>query len=186
MIRAARKSDVKQVVQLMHKAIGTIGNTLAGTDDDCEMIRALENYFEQEGNRLSYQNTIVKELDGQAVGFLLSYHGSEAAELDRPIINRLIQLTGNPDTTLDKEANLDEYYLDSIAVSDEYQGRGIAKELMRAFEQAGIEKGYSRLSLLVDKDNPGAHALYEKMGYRGTSRVVIGNYDFLRMIKDIG
>jgi ribosomal protein S18 acetylase RimI-like enzyme len=186
MIRAARGTDVKPVVELIHNAIGTIANTLAGTDDDAEMIKVLEMLFQQEGNRLSYENTIVKELDGQVVGFLLAYHGSQADQLDQPIIDRLIQVTGRRDITLSKEANEDEYYLDSIAVFDEYQGRGIAKELMRAFEQAGIDKGYTKLSLLVDKDNPGAGALYEKMRYKGADRVTIGDYDFLRMIKEIG
>lgn len=186
MIRAARRTDVKPVVELIHNAIGTIANTLAGTDDDAEMIQVLEMLFQQEGNRLSYENTIVKELDGRVVGFLLAYHGSQADQLDRPIIDRLIQVTGRKDISLSKEANEDECYLDSIAVFNEYQGRGIAKELMRAFEQAGIDKGYTKLSLLVDKDNPGAGALYEKMGYKGADRVIIGEYDFLRMIKEIG
>jgi len=186
LIRAARPADAKQVVELIYSAIGTIANTMAGTDDDAKMLEVIERFFGQQGNRLSYENTIVKELDGKVVGFLLSYHGSEAEMLDKPIIDRLKQVLGRTDVTLAKEANNDEYYLDCIAVLDSYQGRGIAKELMGAFEQTGIERAYSKLSLLVDKDNPGAHALYVKMGYKPADRIQIGDYDFLRMIKDIG
>lgn len=183
MIRAAKPQDVEQVVPLIHDAIGSIANTLAGTTDSQEALQVIGEFFQQSGNRLSYENTIVYEIDGQVVGFLIAYHGSEADALDQPFMDRIIAKTGNKDVTFTKEARDDEYYLDSVAVANTHQGQGIGKKLMQAFVEAGHAKGYSKLSLLVDVENEGAHRLYTKMGYHEDGELMVSGYHFRHMIK---
>ncbi|OPA76667.1 GNAT family N-acetyltransferase [Paenibacillus selenitireducens] len=183
MIRAAQPQDFEQVVPLIHDAIGSIANTLAGTTDSQEALQVVGEFFQQPGNRLSYENTIVYEIDGQVVGFLLAYHGSQSDALDQPFIERIIAKTGNKDVTLAKEARDDEYYLDSVAVSNTHQGQGIGKKLMRAFEEAGRAKKYAKLSLLVDFENENAHRLYVKMGYHEDGELMVSGYHFRHMIK---
>jgi ribosomal-protein-alanine acetyltransferase len=53
----------------------------------------------------------------------------------------------------------------SIAVSPFYQGKGIAKRLIKAAEQAAAKRGKSRMRLEVRADNKSAIALYLKLGY---------------------
>ena len=54
----------------------------------------------------------------------------------------------------------------SIAVDHAARGRGIAKALLRAAERGARVRGCERLRLEVNQANPGAIALYEKLGYR--------------------
>jgi ribosomal protein S18 acetylase RimI-like enzyme len=54
----------------------------------------------------------------------------------------------------------------SIAVDHAARGRGIAKALLRAVERGARARGCTRVRLEVRQDNPGAIALYEKLGYR--------------------
>ncbi|WP_152394715.1 GNAT family N-acetyltransferase [Paenibacillus guangzhouensis] len=182
MIRTARAEDVAQVVPLMHAAIGRIANTLAGTTDDQEALTVVGEFFMQPGNRLSYENTIVYEVEGQVVGFLLAYHGSRTEELDKPFVDRIRSVSGE-EVTIVKEAQDDEYYLDSVAVNDAYQGQGIGKKLMDAFEQQGIERGYTKLALLVEMDNENAYQLYVKKGYHVDGEIMVSGYHFRHMIK---
>lgn len=50
----------------------------------------------------------------------------------------------------------------------QYQGKGIAKHLMRYFEKIAIRKGYNKIELLVWDNNPAQH-FYEKLGYEKMS-----------------
>ncbi|WP_442601548.1 GNAT family N-acetyltransferase [Paenibacillus sp. KN14-4R] len=183
MIRAARAADSKSVIPLMHTAIDNIANKLSGYDDVKRMYEALTSFFESEGNRLSYTNTIVKEVDGNVVGFVLSYDGSKQDELDQPIIDHLIKVTGNKDVYLEKETREDEYYLDSLAVDDRYQGQGIGKALMKAFEVRAADEGHDKVALIVEKENHGAHALYEKMGYCADGKLMVCEHEYTHMVK---
>jgi [ribosomal protein S18]-alanine N-acetyltransferase len=52
----------------------------------------------------------------------------------------------------------------TIAIKEEYRNKGLGKTLMGKFFQLAVEKGYSRVSLSVDKRNP-AYRLYKKLGF---------------------
>jgi len=53
----------------------------------------------------------------------------------------------------------------SIAVAEAARGRGVAKALLAAVEAAARAHGGARLRLEVRKDNAGAIALYERLGF---------------------
>jgi len=59
MIRPAVSEDAPQAVPLIFEAIGSIAFVLTGTEVLAEAMSILENFFEQEGNRLSYKTTLV-------------------------------------------------------------------------------------------------------------------------------
>ncbi|QYJ76504.1 GNAT family N-acetyltransferase/peptidase C39 family protein [Shewanella sp. FJAT-52076] len=54
----------------------------------------------------------------------------------------------------------------SLAVSPDYRGRGLSRELLGRVEQITVEKGYITLRLEVRNDNLAARNLYQKMGYK--------------------
>jgi len=76
----------------------------------------------------------------------------------------------------------------SIAVMPDQQGKGIARKLMQAAEEAGLNRLCSFMRLEVNVNNAPAIHLYEKLGYRTIGK--ISNYyddgaDALRMEKRI-
>ena len=55
----------------------------------------------------------------------------------------------------------------SIAVRPEDQGKGIGRELMRAFQEALVARGIRAFCLTTDRDNnERAHRFYRKLGLR--------------------
>lgn len=184
MYRPAKKEDAAAVARLMFAAIGSIAHTLAGTDRDDEAIAVLEQFFRQEGNRVSYENVIVGEEEGRVIAFMLAYHGSEASRLDKPLLDRL-EAKGADKPSFQREARLDEYYLDSLAVDPHDQGRGIGTELLRLFERQAAERGHRKMMLLVDRNNPSAKKLYDRMGYVADGTTTVSGHLFDRMIKQM-
>ncbi|MUT67542.1 N-acetyltransferase [Paenibacillus sp. NEAU-GSW1] len=183
MIQAAEKEDGAEVMPLLHAAIGSIACSLAGVDDEAEAMGILAVFYEQEGNRISYQNVIVDKHDGVITGILVCYGGDDAAALDRPFIERIELETGRIGYSITQETQPGEFYLDSIAVDEQYQGMGIAKALMAAFEAKAIEAGYSLVSLIVEEYNERAHALYVKMGYVEDGVLEVSGHVYKRMVK---
>lgn len=185
MIRPAQPQDAPIAVRLIYSAIGRIAHLLTGTDQDEEVLAVLAEFFQRDANRLSYQNALVKEREGAVVGILISYHGSQTYQMDLPFLRRLIQRTRNPHLMIPKEAQDDEYYLDTIAVDPQSQGRGFGSELLRAFEQKATSLDCRKLALLAEPSNESAYRLYQKHGYEPDGQVTVSGCQFDHMVKRI-
>lgn len=183
-MRPAQPTDAPVVLELMYTAIGDIAHTLTGTNDKEQSLLALRSFFEQTGNRISYENVWVEERDQQVIGFVLSYHGSQIASLDAPLIQH-VQERGQDATGIVPEAREDEYYLDSLAVDARYQGQGIGTILIEAFEKRAQQLGHSKVMLIVDTANPKAKKLYERLGYTEDGNIMVSGHSFYRMIKKL-
>ena len=58
----------------------------------------------------------------------------------------------------------------SFAVAPEHRGRGLARALLAAAEEAAMKHGAAAMRLEVRADNKDAQALYERLGYRHFGR----------------
>jgi ribosomal protein S18 acetylase RimI-like enzyme len=94
-------------------------------------------------------------------------------------------MIGRISPVIEREAHEDEYYLDSVAVHSEYQGRGIGTELLRWFERTAVESGHHKIMLLVDEENLPAQQLYVKLGYIEDGKVEVSGHYFNRMVKEV-
>ena len=65
MIRQAVRGDAVTAVPLILQAIGHIAFVLSGTAEGQETASILNDFFAQEGNRISYQNTLTRTRSGQ-------------------------------------------------------------------------------------------------------------------------
>jgi len=184
MIEQAVKEDLKEVMPLLLSAIGHIAYTLAGTEDDSEVERILGDFYVRDDNRISYKHVLVDRREDGIAGMLISYAGDGAPELDVPFITRPGRDKGvRADETIAVEAQEGDYYLDSIAVAERYQGQGIAKALISAFEQKGAEAGCSKLSLIVEPENARAYAIYKKLGFAEDGTILVSGSPYIRMVK---
>ncbi len=154
------------IAPLLYNALHEIAEKITGSTDEAEVLLGLETWFSKENNRLSYENCFVYEQDESAVGVIVAYHGSEATQLDAPIVHHLRELHKDESITLEKEAELDEYYIDTLSVSSAHGGKGIGSKLIEAAEIYATEKGHEKIALLVNLENTRAYSLYEKLGYK--------------------
>jgi hypothetical protein len=90
MIRQAVASDAVKAVPLIMQAIGHIAFVLTGTTDSQEAASILSDFFGQKDNRISYQNALVMEEEGEVVGVAIFY---DAGVDQRVSLNR--QNVGN-------------------------------------------------------------------------------------------
>lgn len=185
MIRAARKEDASEVAPLLLDALHDIACMLTGGETKEEVLTTMEKFFTEEGNRLSYQNIYVKEIDGHVAGTIILYYGADAQALDIPILKYVQQKTGEAIDAFDVEADLDEYYIDTVSVSKDYRGKGIGTELIAAAEEIGKQHGYQKISLNVDKENIRAYELYSRLKYKSTKEISINHHPFFHMVKPI-
>ena len=77
---------------------------------------------------------------------------------------------------MDAETEAGEFYLDSLAVSSSFRGKGIAKQLLAAAIEKARELGIPKVGLLVDKGNPRAEKLYTKVGFEYVNDTVWGGH----------
>ncbi|MBR2565975.1 MAG: GNAT family N-acetyltransferase [Paenibacillus sp.] len=183
-IRPARPEDADQIVSLLVQAIDDIAYSLAGEADHERTLDILRDFVIQENNRISHQNIMVMEQDEQIAGMLVAYAGDDADQLDQPIIDRPGR-DQDERYVLVKETRPGEYYLDTLSVSESFQGRGIGRALMAAFEQHARRLGHTRTALIVEQDNERARRLYERQGYIQDDVLLIGGHEYYHMIKSI-
>lgn len=149
MIRKAKKTDAVEVAPLLYNALHEIAEKITGSTVEAKVILGLETWFVKENNRLSYENCLVAEQGGKVVGVIVVYHGSDAEQLDAPILHYLRELHEDESITLEKEAELDEYYIDTLSVSSMCSGRGIGSKLIDAAELHATEKGMKKSPYLL-------------------------------------
>ncbi|WP_020061886.1 GNAT family N-acetyltransferase [Bacillus sp. 123MFChir2] len=185
MIRKAKQTDAQAISPLLYNALHEIAEKLTGGTNETEVLEGLEYWFSKKENRLSYENCFVEERDGKAVGIIVAYHGSEATQLDEPIVNRLRDVQQDSSIILEKEAEEDEYYIDTLSVSSTYGGQGIGSNLILAAETFAQEEGHEKISLLVNLENKPAFSLYKKLGYTQDNTLMLVGEPYAHLVKHI-
>jgi ribosomal protein S18 acetylase RimI-like enzyme len=190
MIRPAVSDDALEAVPLILEAIGSIAFVLAGTKILAEAMSILENFFQQEGNRISYENTLVLEEDASVgdrriLGVAISYDGLAARKLDEPLEEAAKLQSGSPEYRIPTEAEPDEYYLDTVSVNRNCQGRGLGRQLIEAVCERGRRVSRDRVGLLVDVTNPDAKRLYERLQFRVKKQRELAGEDYFHMVRDL-
>jgi ribosomal protein S18 acetylase RimI-like enzyme len=205
-IRPAVPSDASEAVPLILNAIGSIAFVLTGTTDRKEAEFILDQFFRQKGNRVSYENALVLEDSSversrndlpergrqgflersrEVVGVALVYDGSIARILDEPLEKAAIRKSGLSDYRIPTEAEPSEFYLDTVSIDPNCQGRGFGRDLIEASCEHARKLGHNRIGLLVDIGNSRAMRLYERLEFRVAGRKQIAGDEYFHMIRNL-
>lgn len=182
-IRQARPEDAEKIAPLIINAIGNIANHMTAQQEPEAVLEKVEDMIRGEYTRHSHRYTYTATVNGDIAGALVLYHGNQAAALDRFLIEQL-QKQGH-ERTIEPEAHLDEWYIDTVSVDPAYQGQGIGSKLFEFAEELVLSKGGGKLSLNVDIDKEGAIRLYKRLGYSITEPWTIIGEPFHHMVKVI-
>ena len=184
MIKKADKKNINNISILIYDAIHSVANTLTGENEDKKILETLDYYIKMDVCRLSYNNIYTYIIDNQNVGILLAYSSNDVEKLDKPMLEHLRRKNIFLDS-FEKECFEDEFYIDTVSVSEEFQGKGIAKEFFAFIEKEAKNVGFEKVSLLVDFKNPKALALYKKIGFKKNTILEVSNHQYHHMIKII-
>ena len=172
-------------VPLILQAIGHIAFVLSGTAEAQETESILKDFFGQEGNRMSYQNTLVMEEDGEVVGVAIFYDGAKARELDEPLERAAAKKSGHSDYCIPTEPEASEFYMDTLSVSSGCQGKGYGSLLIEAGCDRARKLGHLRMALLVEVDSARAKRLYERVGFRADYTKWIVGQEYFHMVRTL-
>ncbi|MBW0000980.1 MAG: GNAT family N-acetyltransferase [Verrucomicrobia bacterium] len=184
-IRPAIPGDAPKVVPLILQAIGAIALVLTGTDDTEEAASVLRDFFGQEQNRVSYENTLVLEEDREVAGLVIFYDGADAHKLDAPLERAAARRSGRSDYQIPTEPEKSEFYLDTLSVSPGHQRKGYGGRLVEAACDRARCLGHPRIALLVEVDSPDTRRLYERFGFRADYTKRIARQDYVHMVRDL-
>lgn len=184
MIKTADRNNIENISTLIYDAIHDIANSLTGENEKSKILDTLDHYIKMDICRLSYKNIYTYTVNNSIVALILAYNSNDVEKLDSPMINHLKSKNIIIDS-FEKECFNDEFYIDTVSVSPNFQGKGFAKELFSFIENKAFELGFKKLSLLVDFENPKAKSLYMKLGFKENTVLTVSNAKFHHMIKEI-
>lgn len=165
-IEHARKEQAPEIAQLImlamnHDCCQNIAGPHHSLDD---FHRVLTSLVEAEESLYSYRNTLAAITPkGELAGICVGYDGSRFSTLKTSLHEALRREFGQDLSTAADETEAGEYYLDSLAVSPQHQGKGVATALLRA--EIDLHGDRQPVGLLVDTGNPLAQKLYERIGF---------------------
>jgi len=132
--------------------------------------------YEREGTQISYQNCTVASAHKKIAGMFMAWPEPVQVDVEEetdPVLAPLVNLR--------EEGS---YYIDCIAVFEDYRGRGIGSELLRLAEQRANDKELGKMSLIVFEKNSKAKILYERIGYGEVSRATTVPHKLIRYTGD--
>lgn len=162
-IRPATEADAALISQVVAMAIGDE----EGVRHYCgeQYLDVLADIASQSDTQYSWQQTLVAEVDGEAVGAVVGYDGGELSRLRDGTYGVIRKTIAEAQPIID-ETEAGEYYLDSVGVLPHFQCRGIGRVLVNALCTKVFAEGHQRVGLIVDRENPRAESLYASLGFR--------------------
>lgn len=167
LIRVAKREDSPYIAKAILIALGMDLDNLERESiwGDKSFI-LFQNLAEREDSQYSYKNTLICEIDKSVAGVLVAYDGAKLIQLREALYDEIYKMGLREPIGLTDETEPGEFYIDSLAVFDEYRGRGIATRLIEAAKVKALSLNIEKLGLLVDKENPNAAKLYAKLDFK--------------------
>lgn len=186
-IRRATKEDAHEVVPLVNIILEDMEIPILKEIPLPDLFKVLELAFETEDYRYSYGRVQIADIDGKVAGVAFGYPDEDEGHIDHAMSQFFPQI-GLPESTEffpESEVLPGEWYLDTLAVSPDFQGQGIGTTLLESLPEVARAAGKNKIGLNVDVGNPKAEKLYTKMGFKTIGNMVISGHDYHHMQKDI-
>jgi ribosomal protein S18 acetylase RimI-like enzyme len=165
-IRPATKADCRRIAELFQISsegvVDYVWEQLRAEYPGLAPLEIGERRYGRENTPFSYQNCLIAEHGGKAVGML---HAFVMAARDGPL--------GPIDPVLRPYAEMEvpgSFYIAGLAVLPEYRDRGIGTRLLRAARERARALGAAELSLIVFAGNDDALRLYAREGFKEIDR----------------
>ena len=126
--------------------------------------RVAEEVCSRDDVTYSWKNGLIAYTeDGKPAGGVFAYDGEVYEKFFENTVHAF-----NPRCEIrdsDRETNSQEFHFESLAVLPQYRRYGFATALINEVKKLYEASNRERLTLAVEIDNPGAIALYQKLGF---------------------
>lgn len=164
-IREATPEDYKIIAQCMFEAMKEVIYHFLGTAQRNEAIAFLEYFVKRDKNQYSYEHCFVMEEKGEPIAVANVYDGENLYTLRSPIVAYIENFRGSSFVP-DDETQPGEYYIDTLSVVSQYRGKGYGTQMLQFLIHYFCKEKGETLGLLVDRDNPQAKKLYQRLGFK--------------------
>ena len=186
-IREARPVDAPQIAPLMNLIYDEMALTDLEDVPGPDLLKVITAAYRTRTYLSGAATTVVAEANGQVVGVAFGYPGEREDIVDDVMADLTAQSTAFDEPyEAESETSAGEWYLDSLAVDPTYQGHGIGRQLLQALPHYARRDRQAVIGLNVDRENPGAYRLYDRMGYQVTGTQTIGDHVYDHMQLEIG
>ncbi len=174
-IRPAQPDDAEVAAALLYSAYTHTQVTYPLQEaHEIGWLERLRHYFRQGGNRFSYQNAQVAQQNSEVVGLVLSFGGRDEARLNAAV-----------GSWLEREAEDDEWYIDALAVLENWGRKGVGTRLLESAERLARQQHFPKIALNVAEGNTPALDMYGHRHYVVTQQTLIYNRPHVRMVKTL-
>ena len=174
-IRPAQPGDAEVAAVLLYSAYTHTHVTYPLPEEhESKFIGRLQHFFRRDGNRFSYQYIQVAVQNSGVVGLVLSFGGRDEARLN-----------ATAGSWLEREAQDDEWYVDALAVLENWGRKGIGTRLLQGAEQQARQYHYRKIALHVAPGNTQAFDLYAHLHYGVTLQTFLYQRPYVRMVKQL-
>ncbi len=184
MIRETIPSDVEHVVPLIIQAMGDLAAKFAHVDDPEAINSLFQHLFKLKENQYSFENTLVYVEDETILGSINAYDGAKLAALREPFL-KYLNISNSSILSSEQETESGEFYIDTVSVKPEAQGKGIGKQLILQAIKWAKELNQRYVGLLVELNNPRALKLYQNLGFRIKNEKTFMGGEYYHMVLEI-
>lgn len=175
-IRIGQEDDLEQLINLVMIVIEDMDLPLLKKIGREKTKAMLIESSKESGNRYYFKHAIVATLNEKIAGVIFGYPNEDEKNIDESF-NRI-----SPKPLFDsKETYGNEWYIDTLVVSPNYRGKGIAKKLIQSTPKFADSLHKNIIGLNVDIDNTIAKNLYKSCGFVKVSETVIGSHNYDHM-----
>ena len=182
-IRKACKTEYREILPLFLDALEEMKYIFFDYKNDEDLLKKFKECFILEEGRYSHKNFTVSETEGKITGILVAYYTSDI-NLD-VVLLEMLKKSGSVRKFFESEFGNEEYYIDSLAVSSEFQRMGTAKKLIEYAESESKSLNCGKMSLVVLKSKERAKKIYENAGYSESGEMSIYGEEYFRMLKNL-
>ena len=164
--------DVQKIIFLISLSDENAMLHVSNCTDIRDARKKFEENFHREDVYFGYKNVLVIKEKEKIVGCIVFFSGEEEDGFKNIV---------EESEVIEKEAENDELYIDSLAVDEDYRGLGLAKKLVNAVFKEAKVKGINKVSLIVDEKKEYLLGVYKKMGFHVANKVTLITGSFYKM-----
>jgi ribosomal protein S18 acetylase RimI-like enzyme len=168
-IRKATLNDSQAIASCLLVAMEDIVYRFIGENNAEKANEFMLFFVENVNNQYSYENCWVAVDNEKVIGAINVYDGALLTELRQPVVDHLRKKFGK-ELNVEDETQAGEFYIDTIGVHPNQQGKGIGTKLLQFVVDDFVTNRGHTLGLLVDDQNPNAKRLYLKLGFRSAGK----------------
>ncbi len=184
-IRDALREDAPFIARVVLAGIDMLDIGEPLPEEQKPIFAHLVDICRMEDTLYSYRNTRIAEVEGNPVGALVAYDGAKYAEMRAKTFGLVQQTSGMDLNKNAMETGAGEFYLDSMAILPEFQGREIGKQLMLDRMEWARNNGFASVTLLVDKDKPRLRKYYESLGFGFKEEIFVFGAWYDKILKNV-